>query len=158
VAEARRGRIAHATYVRTVGQALTRDWFALEGCEVLAQLELVGQLVVAYPERYPSRGWAVRALLDRAIRDVIALCASKPDPASARLARFLEARQEGESIAAIARTWGITREHLSRSAGRQAVVLVTDRVLTLNRGGLASGQSTREPARLPTQAAVKHPA
>ncbi len=144
MAEARRGRISHATYVRTVGQVLTRDWFALEGCDVLAQLELVGQLLATYPERYPSRGWAIRAVLDRAMRDVIALCASKPDPASARLVRFLEARRQGESIAAIARAWGLTREHLSRSVGHQAIVLVTERVLALNRSGLSSGQSNRE--------------
>jgi len=65
VAEARRGRISHVIYVRTVGQVLTRDWFALGGCDVLAQLELVGQLVATYPERYLSRGWAIRAVLDR---------------------------------------------------------------------------------------------
>jgi len=156
VTEGRRGRISHAAYVRTVGQALTRDWYALEGCEVLAQLELVGQLLATYPERYPSRGWAVRALLDRAMRDVIALCRSKPDAASARLARFLEARQKGESVAAIARMLGLTREHLSRSVGHQAIVLVTDRVLALNRGGLTTGGSTRAPAQSPSQAVVKY--
>ncbi len=158
MAEARRGRISHATYVRTVGRALTRDWYALEGCEVLAQLELVGQLVARFPERYPSRGWAIRAMLDRAMRDVIALCASKPDPGSARLASFLEARRKGESVAAIAREWELTREHVLRSVGHQAIVLVTDRVLALNRSGLASGQSTREVTQLPTQVADKHPA
>jgi hypothetical protein len=158
VAEARRGRISHATYIRIIGQALTRDWYALEGCEVLAQLELVGQLMAAHPERYPSRGWAVRAVLDRAMRDVIALCASKPDPASARLARFLEARPKGESVAAIARTWGLSREHLSRSVGHQAIVLVTDRVLALNRDGNAGAHSTRDPAQSLPQAIIKNTA
>ncbi len=80
----------------------------------------------------------------------------QPDPASARLVRFLEARRKGESIAAIARAWGLTREHLSRSVGHQAIVLVTERVLVLNRGGLSSGQSNREPVHLPTRSDAKH--
>jgi len=145
----RRGRIAHATYARVVGRALTRDWFALESCEPLTQLEVVGHLVDMYPERYPSRGWAVRALLDKAIDDVVALCRSKPDAANTRLARFLEVRREGKPITAIAAEWGLTRECVSRKVGRRAILLVTDRVLAHNRRGPAAGQSAmREPVAL----------
>jgi hypothetical protein len=130
--ETRRGRISHATYVRTIGRMLTRDWYALEACEVLTGLDLVTRLVAAYPDRYPSKGWAVRAVLDKAITGVIALCEARPDPASARLARFLDARRQGQSVAAIAQEWGLSREHVSRSVGRQAIMLVTDRVQALN--------------------------
>jgi len=51
---------------------------------------------------------------------------------------------------------GLTREHLSRSVGHQAVVLVTERVLALNRGGLSSGQSNREPVQLTAQSDAKY--
>jgi hypothetical protein len=98
-AEVRRGRISHTAYVRVVGQALPRDWFALESCEILAQLDLVERLVARYPERYPSRGWAVRAFLDKAVDDVVTLCQSRSDLASMQLVRFLEARRNGASVA-----------------------------------------------------------
>src|SRR5258707_11693066 len=132
-------------YVHVVGQALTRDWFALETCEPLAQLELVGRLVETRPDRYPSRGWAVRALLDKAIDDVIALCRPRPDPASARLVQFLEARRAGKSVTAIAADWKLSRECVSRTVGRQAIQLVTDRILDRNR----RGAHAREPVALP---------
>jgi hypothetical protein len=147
----RRGRIPHATYVRVVGQMLVRDWFALESCEMLTQLELVGRLVEAYPDHYPSRGWAVRALLDKAIDDVLALCGSRPDAANMRLVRFLEARRAGKSVTAIALEWGLSRECVSRKVGHQAVLLVTDRLLARNRRGL----SAREPVAMPSNSRVR---
>ena len=84
--EARRGRTSHAAYIRVVGQALTRDWYALEACETLTQLDLVTRLVESRPDRYPTRGWAVRAILNKAIGDTIDLCHLQSDPASERLA------------------------------------------------------------------------
>jgi hypothetical protein len=131
MAEARRGRISRATYIRVVGQMLTRDWYALDQCDVLTQLDLVEQLVAAYPTRYHCKGAAVRALLDRAISQVIAACRSSADQRSQRVATFLEARQAGQSVTAIARKWGISREYVSRAVGRRAVELVTDHVLAL---------------------------
>lgn len=131
--ESRRGRISRAVYVRTVGQMLTRDWYALESCEVLTQLDIVAQLVAKYPDRYPSVGWAVRGVLDKAISSVIALCQARPDQASQRLAAFLEARRSGKSVTAIAREWELSREYVSRTVGRQAILLVTEKVLAISR-------------------------
>jgi hypothetical protein len=135
------GRISHATYVRTIGRMLTRDWYALDACEVLTRLDLVTRLVAASPDRYPSKGWAVRVVLDKAIAGVIALCDARQDPASARLAQYLEARWHGRSVGAIAQERGLSREHVSRSVGRQAIVLVTDRVIVLNSRAVATAKS-----------------
>lgn len=131
--ESRRGRISRAVYVRTVGQMLTRDWYTLESCEVLTQLDIVAQLVAKYPDRYPSVGWAVRGMLDKAISSIIALCQARPDQASQRLAAFLEARRQGKSVTAIAREWDLSREYVSRTVGRQAILLVTEKVLAISR-------------------------
>ena len=79
MSETKRGRISHATYVRTVGHMLTRDWYALDQCEVLTQLEIIDQLVSTYPHRFLCPGWAVRALLDKAIDDVIAASQKSKD-------------------------------------------------------------------------------
>jgi hypothetical protein len=152
-ADVRRGRISHATYVRVVGQALPRDWFALESCEILAQLELVERLVARHPERYPSRGWAVRALLDKAIDDVVTLCRSHADQASMRMIRFLEARRAGMSVKTIVREWGISRECVSRTVGRQAAMMITERVLTRNRR--LTQASSQEPLVLPARTLTK---
>jgi hypothetical protein len=131
--EARRGRIARDTYLRTVGQMLTRDWFALDRCDILTQLEIVEQLVAGYPTRYLSRGAAVRFVLDKAIGQVVAACRASSDSATRCIAEFLEARQAGKSVAAIAREWRLSREYVSRAIGRRAIALVTDRVLVLGR-------------------------
>ena len=129
----RLGRISQATYIKEVGRMLTRDWFALEQCDVLTQLEIVGQLVSAYPNKYLSPGWAVRAILDKAIAQVIAVSRSSKDEHTRRIALFLELRQQGESVSSIARSWGLSRECVSRTVSRQAIQLVTDRVLKLAR-------------------------
>jgi hypothetical protein len=142
MAERRRGRIAHATYVRTVGQMLTRDWYALDDCEILTQLELVDQLVASHPTRYLCRGAAVRAILDRAIAQVVAACRASSDTGSRRMADFLEARQRGLSVAAVAREWGISREYISRTVGRRAIRLVTDRVLAFGQRSLVVEESS----------------
>jgi hypothetical protein len=142
--DSRRGRTSHATYVRVVGQVLTRDWYALETCEALKQIDLVGRLVESRPDRYPTRGWAVRAILNKAIGDTIDLCHMQSDRASERLAAFLEARSGGKTVTAIAREWGLSRECVSRTVARQAIRLVTDRVLALGRRRLALKESTTD--------------
>ncbi len=148
--ETRRGRIARDTYISTVGQMLTRDWFTLDRCDILTQLEIVDQLVAAYPNRYLSRGAAVRFVLDKAIGQVVAACRASSDHATRRIADYLEARQSGQSISAIARAWGLSREYTSRAIGRRAVELVTDRVLVLGRRKLmAQGTGTTESASAP---------
>jgi hypothetical protein len=131
--DSRKGRISRTTYIHVVGHMLIRDWFALEHCETLTQLELVGHLVAAYPNRYLSPGWAVRALLDRAIDDIIAVSRKSKDEGGQRLAKFLELRRQGKQVKEIAEQWELTREHLSRSVNRRAIELVTDRLLVLGR-------------------------
>jgi hypothetical protein len=138
MADARRGRISRATYISTVGRMLTRDWFALDGCDVLTQLEIVDQLVAAYPTRYLTRGAAVRFVLDKAIAQVIAACDASSDLFTRRIASYLEARQAGKSVSAIAREWRLSREYVSRAIGRRAAELVTDRVLVLGRRKLVA--------------------
>lgn len=142
--EAKLGRTSHAAYMRVVGQALTRDWYALEACDTLTQLDLVSRLVETRPDRYPTRGWAVRAILNKAIGDTIDLCQLQADPASERLAAFLEGRRTGKTVTAIAREWGLSRECVSRTVARQAIRLVTDRVLALGRRRLALNEPTTD--------------
>lgn len=139
--ETRRGRISQATYVRTVGQMLTRDWFALERCEVLTQLEIVGQLVQAYPHRFLSLGWAVRALLDKAMDDVIAVARKSKDAAGQQIADFLDLRRQGQSVTDIAKAWGLSRECVSRTVSRKAILLVTDRLLQMGKAHLSDAQT-----------------
>ncbi len=140
MAETRRGRIAHATYVRVVGQMLTRDWFALDTCDVLTQFEIIGQLVSVHPNQFISPGWAVRVLLDKAMDDVIAMASKRKDVGSQRVASFLELRRQGKSVTAIAQEWGLSRECVSRTVSHKAVRLVTDRFLALTKFQLTERQ------------------
>lgn len=151
----RRGRIPHATYVQVVGQALARDWFRLESFDILTQLDLVQHLVSTYPEKYPSSGWAVRALLDKAIDDVVALCRSHPDVTNSRIVDFLESRRSGMSVSAIALRWNLSRECVSRTIGRKASFLVTERVLVRNRRKIRP--VTADPVPLASQPVAQWP-
>jgi len=63
----------------------------------LSQQDLVQRLVALHPDRYPSPGWAVRALLDKSIYEVVALCGSHPDSMNLRIIEFLKARRSGAS-------------------------------------------------------------
>lgn len=138
MSETKRGRISHATYVRTVGHMLTRDWYTRDQCEVLTQLDIVGQLVSAYPNRFLCSGWAVRALIDKAMDDVIAASNKCKDEPGQRIAQFLELRWQGQTVTAIAQAWGLSRECVSRTISRKAILLVTDRLLKLGRSPLPS--------------------
>lgn len=151
---ARRGRIAHTTYQRLIGKGLTQDWYTLDRCEALTRLELVDELVRTYPKRYITRGAAVRAILDKATDQVIAACRQSADHGSERIATFLESRSQGVSVSEIARDWGLSREYVSRRVGRQAIGLVTDRVLAIGRHPLVL-QQAYEPVPSPS---VKQPA
>jgi len=131
--DTRKGRISHATYMRVVGQVLINDWFALDKCETLTQIAVVQELVAAYPNRFLSPGWAVRALLDRAIDEVIALARKSKDSHDYRLADFLELRRQHKSVTAIAKEWRLSRECVSRTVGRKAINLVTERFLALTK-------------------------
>jgi hypothetical protein len=131
--ERRRGRIPIAEYEAVVGRMLTRDWFALDECDTLTQLDLIESLVTIHPARYPSRGAAVRWLLDKAIDQVVAACEASADAGSLRIAEFLRQRRAGVSVVAMAREWGLSREYVSRTIGRRATQLVTRRVLALGR-------------------------
>jgi hypothetical protein len=76
------------------------------------------------------------------------------DPASERLATFLEERRTGKTVTAIAREWGLSREYVSRTVARQAIRLVTDRVLVIGRRRLALKESpTIEGQRAPERIA-----
>lgn len=141
--EGRRGRISVVEYEAVVGRMLTRDWFVLDTCEVLTQLDLVESLVATHPARYPSRGAAVRWLLDKAIDQVVAACDASADTGSVRIAEFLRRWRAGDSVVAIAREWGISREYVSRTVGHRAIHLVTRRVLAIGRRTLVA-QPTSE--------------
>ncbi len=78
-----------------MGKGLTQDWYALDRCEVLTQLELVDHLLRTYPKRFLTKGSAVRAILDKAMTQVIAACRQSSDQGSERIASFLEARMRG---------------------------------------------------------------
>src|SRR5579871_2901699 len=123
MADGRRGRISHEVYAATVGRMLTRDWFALDTCDVLTQLEVVTRLVEAYSNRYLTRGAAVRFVLDKAIALVIAACGTSSDLSTRRVSAYLVARQEGKTVSAIAREWRLSREYVSRVVGHRAVEL-----------------------------------
>src|SRR6185369_7185328 len=102
-------------------------------CDMLTQLDLVESLVTTHPARYPSRGAAVRWLLDKAIDQVVAACDASADSGSVRVAEFLRQRRANVSVVAIARQWGISREYVSRTIGHRATQLVTRRLLALGR-------------------------
>jgi hypothetical protein len=145
--ERRRGRIPVVEYEAVVGRMLTRDWFTLDMCDTLTQLDLVESLVTAHPARYPSRGAAVRWLLDKAMDQVIAACEASADAGSARIAAFHRQRRTGVSVVEIARTWGISREYVSHTVSRRATHLVTRRVLALGRRTLIARQSSETDGR-----------
>lgn len=127
--ETRRGRISRTTYIMTIGHMLSRDWSTLEKCEVLTQFSVVNELVSTYPREFAYKGMAVRWLLDQAIEKAIKLDRRVGTQHQQRIALFLEKRRSGDSVAAIAREWGMTREHLSRTVNREAVELVTEQFL-----------------------------
>jgi hypothetical protein len=140
--EGRRGWIPVAQYEAVVGRMLTRDWFTLDSCDSLTQLDLVESLVTAHPARYPSHGAAVRWLLDKAMDQVIAACEASADAGSTRIAEFLRQRRSGVTVVEIARTWGISREYVSRTVSRRATQLVTRRVLAMGRRTLEAQSSS----------------
>jgi hypothetical protein len=108
---------------------------------VLTPLEVVEQLLAAYPHRFPSPGWVVRALPDRAIDDVVVFSRKSSDERSLRVAQFLELRRQGQSVTAIAQWWGLTRECVSRTISHKAILLVTDRLLQFGKASLSEAQT-----------------
>jgi hypothetical protein len=135
------------TLARALGEALP----ALEALEAEKGKDF-GELVrerrrqrglpVPVADRVLSRGAAVRFVLDKAISQVVAACRAGSDHATRRIADYLEARQSGLSVSAIAREWGLSREYTSRAIGRRAGELVTDRVLVLGRRKLIAQGTT----------------
>jgi len=83
---------------------------------------------------------------------------NRSDTANARLAQFLDARRAGTSVTAIALEWGLSRACVSRKVRRQAVLLVTDRVLARNQRGIPSREPVALPARGGPRPAVQHSA
>ncbi len=153
MADTRKGRISHATYVRVVGQMLICDWFALDKCETLTQIAVVQELVTAYPNRFLSPGWAVRALLDKAMDEVIVLARNSKNTSDHRIADFLELRRQHKSVTAIAKDWNLSRECVSRTVGRKTINLVTDRLLALSKrkvdAPIAGGSTFHEDKKRP---------
>ena len=137
----RRGRISQATYVRVVGRMINKDWFALARCETLTQLEVIDQLVAAYPKAFFSPGCAVRALIDKSIDHVVRAARLRTDDRSQKMADYLEKRRAGVSVAAIAQGFGLSREYVTRTIGQQALTQVTERLLALGKHQLQSEQT-----------------
>lgn len=146
MSETKRGRIPYEAYVKTVGQMLTRNWYVLDQCEMLTQLEVIQYLVSVNPTKYPRPGIAVRALLDKAIDQVIVATIDNPHYQTQLTARFLQYRIQGITVSEIAKNWGFSREYISRTIGKQAITLVTDRVLKIGRRKLVAKEPEEEGA------------
>ncbi|MBA2682275.1 MAG: hypothetical protein H0U76_28265 [Ktedonobacteraceae bacterium] len=75
------------------------------------------------------------------------MCKSK-DTSDHRIADFLERRRQHQSVMAITKEWNLSRECVSRTVGRKAVNLVTDRLLALTKrkvdASLADGSTIYE--------------
>ena len=121
----------------------------------MIQLDLVWHLVSTCPETFPSPGWVVKALLDKAIDDVIAPCRSHPDVTNSRIVDLLEGRRSGDSVTDIVLRWNPSRECVSRTIGRNAVFLVAERVLVRNRKKMRPVAT--DPVPLPTQTVAQRP-
>ena len=107
----------------------------------LARLSAVRQLAAQkYPESLYPAGFAVRRMLSEAVRAVIndldALAAYN------RELQFLCGYVQGQSVAAISRRLGLSREHVARTVQPRAFSLVTRAFLVKADGNRGKGAQT----------------
>jgi len=122
-------------YCALVGKALFADCYTLDDFPALSELPLVARWAEAHPRELLPRGKALHALLRRTVADVAA-CAPEGDPYLARVADFTRLRyQERLTVAAISRRWGMHRRSMYGGYTRQALELVTRRLLQLAEAG-----------------------
>ena len=145
MSESKRGRVPRSTYVHTISVKLMHDWMKLNQCELLTQLDIVQLLCEHNPRKYPTPGMAVRELLDTAIDQVIEVTLFNPNITVKRIGEYLNGRVMGKSVSFIADEWGLTREYVSRTIGRQAAELVTERVLKMARRKVVVKGADQEP-------------
>jgi hypothetical protein len=69
---------------------------------------------------------------------VIAAARKSKDVAGQRSADFLDLRRQGQSVTDIAKAWSLSRECVSRTVSRKALLLVTDRLVQFGKASLAA--------------------
>jgi hypothetical protein len=117
-----------------VGKALGEDRFALDAFPVLSELPAIERFAATHPHALLPRGKAVQVLLWRAVAEVATAYADERDALLRRIAAFVRLRyQEGQTVTAIARAWGVDRSDLSRQLSRRAVEVVAHRFFSLAR-------------------------
>jgi len=132
VIRGRRGRPSQGDYTQSVCDALRYDLVQLDGCAALTQLPGVQALSRRHAHRLLPVGAALRALLDQAVADVMALAEAGRDPSLDRIAIFLRIWYgERGTITAVASALELSRSRVSRVVKPLAVELVTRRFLEL---------------------------
>ncbi len=131
--DTKRGRTPRAAYTEAVGKMLTRTWDVLDTCDVLTQLDVVQHFCEVNPRKYPTPGFAVRELLDLAMDQVQRIALTSKDIPTQRIAYYLLFRRDKKPVAFIAECFGLSREYVTRTIGKHAVQLVTERVLQIGR-------------------------
>jgi hypothetical protein len=147
----KRGRISRAAYEQAVGKMLMRTWNVLDTCDVLTQLDVVQHFCEVNPRRYPTPGFAVRELLDMAMDQVIQISLKSKDIPTQRIAYYLLWRMDNKSIAFIGESFSLSREYVTRTIGKRAIHLVTERVLQIGRRKLVDVVEEKTPEPIPIE-------
>jgi hypothetical protein len=135
MAETRRGRKSQSSYRALVGKALSYldDLCALNEFPVLSQLPAIEQWAADHAHDLLPHGKALRGYLRKATAEVIAGIGE--DGTSARLVEYIQLRyQQRMLVKDIAERWHLSVEQVWRSAGRQALELITEQFLQIARG------------------------
>lgn len=142
----KRGRKSGRELVQEVGLALKNlQEFELLEESPLGRLPAVRHLAEStYHESYFATAFALRALLLEGMRALIQDFSEMPN--YRRELRFLSAFVQGESVAAISRDLGLSREHVARTIQPKAFGLVATVFLALaNKDGVNG--AVRQPER-----------
>ena len=125
--------ISHDDYAQAVAAVLRADLFELEDCALLGQLPGVRALAKSLTRHgvFPT-GSAIRALLDRAVGEVVLLALNQRDPASQRIAWFLQLwYKEGRTVVAAAEVLELSRSYVAHTVQPRALELVAKHFLDL---------------------------
>jgi len=132
MAEKRKGRKSQADYREMIGKALLSDRFTLEEFPVLSQLPGIEKWAAAHPYELLPRGKALESLLGKAVADAIVFLGDAKDTTTRRVAEYLRLRyQEQKKVKDIAQEWQLSVDQVSRTAGRRALDIATERFLML---------------------------
>jgi len=145
----RRGRPSKDDTVRFVASLVRADVRKLEDCTTFAGYPGVRALVRCHQRKVLPLGVSLKALLDRAVADVLALTSAVNAHVYRRMAVFLQMwYTEERPVTEVARTLHLERTHVVKTVQRPALELVARRFLYLAEQADPLAESAEKPENL----------